>query len=216
MKKTGITLLIGMAIGFIVSVGIYFSIISNAFSNNDKKPPIITHDMALERVKEVAKIVSVEYYMADLVSYNNSRIWPFSDQKILVIAKAKILAGFDLAKGVTVTIQSPSLQKPSSSNQALQENRTPSNSKSQLIITLPPPEIIAIQPDYKYYDIQGTPPPETHTYVLNLAKVTLYEAAKREGIFDKAKVSCRKQIQQLFSEFDVMVNFSDEETKIEG
>lgn len=152
MKKTGITLLIGIVIGFIISVGIYFAIISHT-SPIDKKPPIISHDTALERVREVAKIVSVEYYMADLVSYKNSRMWPFSDQKILVIAKAKILAGFDLAKGVTVTIQSPSLQNPSSSNQTLQENHTPSNSKSQLIITLPPPEIIAIQPDYKYYDI---------------------------------------------------------------
>lgn len=77
-------------------------------------------------------------------------------------------------------------------------------------LTFPPPKIIAIQPDYKYYDIQGNPPPDAHTYVLNLAKVSLYNAAKREGILQKAKASCRKQMEQVFAGFNIEVKFFDE------
>jgi len=206
MKKMLIMLAVGLVIGISVSAAAYFSL----REDNQDDPPKTIQDISVEQIKEVAKIISVEYYMADVVTYQNNQMWPFSDEQILVIAKAKILAGFDLNKGMSVTKQ----EMPEPHQEATpfaQEAPVAAKQKTQFIITLPPPEIIGMQTDYRYYNIQGSPPADAHTYVLNLAKVTLYDAAKREGILQQAKVSCQKQMQQLFSQFDVIIHFQDEQ-----
>lgn len=170
-------------------------------------PTQIIATPTVEKIVEVAKLVSIEYYMSEVVDYQDKHVWPFSDEKILIIAKAKILAGVDLSEHTKVFIQEVSNPQ----NQAGQENLTTVTPlrKSQIIITLPQPKIIAVDPTYKYYDIQGNPPIEAHTYALNLAKVTLRQAALREGILEKAKTSIVKQLQQFFPAFDVSVQFGE-------
>ena len=132
----------------------------------------------------------------------------------------EILAGFDLTKQFDVAVAEVRETGPQASQQVSEETQeTVEHStitRRQFTLTLPPPEIIAIQPQYKYYDIQGSPPPDAHTYVLNLAKVSLYNAAKREGILQKAKASCRKQMEQLLSGFDVVINFWDDIEPVKG
>lgn len=81
--------------------------------------------------------------------------------------------------------------------------------KRKFTVVLPSPQIIAIDPSYRYYDIQGSVPPEAHTYVLNLAKVTLYQTALQEGILEDAKNFIEKQLKQILFNFDVDVFFSD-------
>ena len=192
MKK----ILFMFAIG--ISVGVSGSIIAYLIFQEQPQiePPYLPP--TVEKVEQVAKLITIEYYMADVVSYQNSRIWPFSDQKILVIVKAKIMAGFNLLHRINVTV----VHEPDKDNPEI---------TSRVRITLPPPQIIAIQPDYSYYDIQGNPPPDAHTYVLNLAKVSLWEAAKREGILEKAKQSVVQQMQHIFNNVDLEIYFHDEQ-----
>ncbi len=189
MKKLVSVLVIGILLGGIGSL-IFNNRLQKRHQPQQPLPP------TLEKIEHVAKLITIEYYMADVVSYQNNQIWPFSDQKILVIAKAKIMAGFNLVHGINVTIKEPDMKQ--------------SSIKPQVSITLPPPQILSIQPDYSYYDIQGNPPPDAHTYVLNLAKVNLSGAALREGILEKAKTSVIKQMQQIFSDVDLEIHFQNE------
>lgn len=189
MKKFVSVLVIGILLG-----GSSSFIVNNLLQKQPQ--PLQPLPPTLEKIEQVAKLITIEYYMADVVSYQNNQIWPFSDQKILVIAKAKIMAGFNLVHGINVTIKESEVKQ--------------SSVKPQVSITLPPPQILSIQPDYRYYDIQGNPPPEAHTYVLNLAKVNLSGAALREGILEKAKISVIKQMQQIFSDVDLEIHFQNE------
>jgi hypothetical protein len=208
MKKIIFILVSGICIGLIIGIVLYFAI------NRSSQPPIddgnrerIDHRLSLLKAEEVAKLVSIEYFMADVVDYKDEKIWPFSDKKILVIAKAKILAGFDLNRGFNLTVH----EEPKAIEQSGQEDRPLiERNTRRLVVSLPSPQIIAIDPDYKYYDIQGDPPPEAHTYVLNLAKVQLHQAALNEGILEKAKASITNQLTQIFSDFDLAVVFSND------
>lgn len=169
---------------------------------------VTTHQVSLKDVEQVAKLISVEYHMADVVDYHDNKIWPFKDHKILVIAKAKIFAGFDLNKAFHVNIKEVPQETLSDweegSDVLLQIKR-------KFTVLLPSPQIIAIDPSYKYYDIQGKVPAEAHTYVLNLAKVTLHQTALQEGILEDAKNSIKKQLKQILFSYDVDVYFSDTE-----
>lgn len=110
MKKQILTFLTGFLVCSIIAVGILLSYI---FKSPSPPPPPddnynnrgdITHQVSLKDVEQVAKLISVEYHMADVVDYNDKKIWPFKDHKILVIAKAKIFAGFDLNKAFHINI----------------------------------------------------------------------------------------------------------------
>ena len=195
MKKFVSVLVIGILLG-----GSSSFIVNNLLQKQPQ--PLQPLPPTLEKIEQVAKLITIEYYMADVVSYQNNQIWPFSDQKILVIAKAKIMAGFNLVHGINVTIKESEVKQ--------------SSVKPQVSITLPPPQILSIQPDYRYYDIQGNPPPEAHTYVLNLAKVNLSGAALREGILEKAKISVIKQMQQIFSDVDLEIHFQSEPQEVKN
>ena len=73
-----------------------------------KTPVTINNDIVIKRVTQVAKLVSVEYYMSDIFDYRDERIWPFKDKKLLVIAKARVIAGFDLLNGMKVEVKNKS------------------------------------------------------------------------------------------------------------
>ena len=95
-------------------------------------------DVILERVKQVAKLITVEGYFSEVYDYKD--YWgydlPFLRKKALVRIRAKVSVGYDLNR---LKIE------------ALPE------SKTILVTHMPEPEILSIDHDLDYYDIsEGT------------------------------------------------------------
>lgn len=190
------TLFCGVAMGAMVTFMILLIPSLKDTPQFDISQDKISEAIALKRVEEIAKIVTVEYQMSDIIDYTNEKIWPFRDQKVLVIAKAKIHAGFDLLKGkINIDIYNPQLPKH---NEAQQNNSDYGKAKRKIVIKFPSPEIISIEPDYKYYDINGSVPIQIHNWLLARAKMTLKSAAVKAGILEVAKKSMKTHIEQIF------------------
>jgi hypothetical protein len=192
---------VGLFTGVAISPDIFPEIINKIFPliKNDKESKHTEDTITVKRIEQVAKIVSIEYHMSDIIEYRNDNRWPFKDEKVLIIAKAKVLAGFDLLKGsVSIKI-----------DETIQENQA---GKKQILIVLPQPQIISIEPSYKYYDISGSVPVDTHNWILARAKVNLRNAAIQAGILENAKKTVQMQLQQMFIDSEVYVDFSTEES----
>jgi len=160
-----------------------------------KSDPEIQEDLVIDQIRQISKFVSVEYHMADIIEYTEDQYLPFFDKKMLIIAKARVLAGFDFDKGISVTVEE-------------REGK-----KQAVHIILPRPEIISVEPEYRYYDIQGRIPAEDHTLILAGAKITLRQAALRAGILDKARESVQTRLPCLFPSSEVYITFSNETKK---
>lgn len=89
----------------------------------------------LERIKQVAKLVTVEGYFSEIYDYKDYYGYDMSifRKKALIKVKAKVSVGYDLEK-MKIT--------------ALPETRT------IRITGLPPAEILSIEHDLDYYDVQ--------------------------------------------------------------
>lgn len=103
-------------------------------------PKKVTEDSSvlLERIKTVAKLVTVEGYFSEV--YNYKDYWkydlPFLRKKALLRVKAKVSVGYDLEQ-LRITTQP--------------------EARRLLISNLPKPEIISIDHTIDYYDIsEGT------------------------------------------------------------
>lgn len=65
-------------------------------------PPRVTHDMVVTRIQDVAKLVSTELTLRDVVTYEQSRFG--LERKALLVVTGRVLAGIDLKKNVQVRI----------------------------------------------------------------------------------------------------------------
>ncbi len=95
-------------------------------------------DVILERIKKVAKLITVEGYFSEVYNYKDywGYDWPFLRKKALVRVRAKVSVGYDLNQ---LKIE------------ALPE------SKTIVVSNMPNPEILSIDHDLDYYDLsEGT------------------------------------------------------------
>jgi uncharacterized protein YneF (UPF0154 family) len=92
--------------------------------------------LLLERIEKVFKVVMAEGYFTEIYNYQDQKkiLYVLNDpKKAMVIAKAKVLVGFDFAK---------------------LRFRQPEPGSRQLIIeAFPEPEVLSIDTDYQFYDI---------------------------------------------------------------
>jgi hypothetical protein len=94
--------------------------------------------LLLERIEKVFKVVMAEGYFSEIYNYQDQKkiLYLLNDpKKAMVIAKSKVLVGFDFAK---VRFQAPG-----------PDNRT------LVIEAFPEPEVLSIDTDYRFYDIQA-------------------------------------------------------------
>ncbi len=92
----------------------------------------------LEKIKTVAKLVTVEGYFSEVYSYEDHWGYDISlfQKRALIRVKAKVSVGYDLTK---MTVEALPLEK------------------TLVISNLPDPQIISIDHDLDYYDItEGT------------------------------------------------------------
>lgn len=156
-----ITLLLGAGLG----LGSYFLFYLRNKKNED---PVRESTILLERIEKVFKVVMAEGYFTEIYNYqHNKEFWYlFKDRKkALVIAKAKVLVGFDFGK---------------------MRIRAVRDDRKMVIDFFPEPEVLSIDTDYKFYDIEqgwiNRFQSDDYTTILNEAKQTMNEKALQSDL----------------------------------
>lgn len=140
--------------------------------------------LLLERIEKVFKVVMAEGYFTEILSYEDDKklLGFLSDpKKAMIIARAKVLVGFDFAK---VRFQQPE-----------------SGQKKLVIESFPEPEVLSIDTDYKFYDIHpgylNYFKSDDYTRLLDQAKQTMYERAMQSDLPRIASNQVQYMVYQL-------------------
>ena len=102
-----------------------------------KSEPTKEASVLIDRIEKVFKVVMAEGYFTEIYNYQHDLdIWHlFKDKKkALIIAKAKVLVGFDFSKV---------------------RWRVESESRQLVVEYFPAPEILSMDTEYKFYDIES-------------------------------------------------------------
>jgi len=93
----------------------------------------ITHDVVVDQIKAVAKLVSSEATVRDVIVYENT--WYGSTKRSLVVVTGRLLAGIDLRDNPEVAID---------------------HTKKRISIRIPPAKLLAVEiRDMQTYDERG-------------------------------------------------------------
>jgi len=122
----------------------------------------------LERIEKVFKVVMAEGYFTEIYNYQHDKnIWNLikDKKKALIIAKAKVLVGYDFGK---------------------LRYHMEGTEKRMVIDYFPEPEILSMDTDYKFYDIEqgwlNRFQSDDYTSILNEAKQTMNEKALQSDL----------------------------------
>jgi hypothetical protein len=66
------------------------------------RAPVVTHDLVMEQVRSVAKLVASEATVRDVVTYENTYLG--STKRTLIVVTGRVNAGIDLSKGAEVKV----------------------------------------------------------------------------------------------------------------
>ena len=156
-----ISLLIGGGLG--AAVYSYFSRRSSGKSSTTLEATVL-----VERIEKVFKVVMAEGYFTEIYNYQNDKsIWNLINdkKKALIIAKAKVLVGYDFGK---------------------MRFHISEIDKKMIIDFFPEAEILSMDTDYKFYDIEqgwlNRFQSDDYTALLNEAKQTMNEKALQSDL----------------------------------
>lgn len=141
----------------------------------------ITQQLVVERMKAVAKLVTSETMVRDVVTYENS--WYGSTKRSLVVVSGKINAGVNLDHGTSVEVD---------------------DQAKTMTLTLPKAEILGIEvTDMRTYDERGglwNPfTPRDRDAIVRLARVQLGKSAYEMKILEHAEQSAKTLLEGMFS-----------------
>jgi len=142
----------------------------------------VTHDMVVERVRDVAKLVTSETTVRDVVVYEQTRLG--STKKSLVVVTGKLLAGFNL-------------ELPGTNVQVNDTERT-------ITITLPPPQLLAVEiVSMRTYDERaGLWNPfsaEDRDAIYRTVRQQLWRAGQETGAATRAGTSASRLLEAMFA-----------------
>lgn len=134
----------------------------------------VTHGVVVEQMRAVAKLVSSETTVRDVVVYQNRRLG--STKRSLVVVTGKVLAGIDLDAGTQVDID---------------------HSGKRVTIVLPPAKVIGVEvTQLRTYDersgLWNPFRPEDRDTIYHLARDQLVSAAGELGVVSHAEESARR------------------------
>ena len=144
-------------------------------------PPVITHQLVVDRLQSVAKLVATEMTLRDVVIYEQTRFG--SKKRALLVVTGRVSAGIDLAQGSDVSIDSAS--------------RT-------ITVTLPPAQVLGVDVlDVTTYDERAgliNPfRPEDRDAIQRLVRAKLVTAARESGILVHADRSADRVLTELLA-----------------
>jgi len=126
-------IIIGLLIGLAGGIAI-----TSLYYKNLKQKQLQTQSVILmEKIKQVCKLITVEGEFTEIFTHRDEQKWFFKllqlEKKALLLVKAKVMIGFDLSK-INIEI----------------------NTQKKLVslTRFPIPEILSIDSDVEYYDIQ--------------------------------------------------------------
>ncbi|WP_353719033.1 DUF4230 domain-containing protein [Dyadobacter sp. 676] len=164
-STTLLFLIVSLAVG-----GFAGASVRSFFDKRTSAKAVSGHEASvlLERIEKVFKVVMAEGYFTEIYNYENDRkVWHMINdkKKALIIAKAKVLVGYDFTK-----------MKFHYDNQ----------DRRLVIDFFPSPEILSIDTDYKFYDIEqgwlNRFQTEDYTSILNQAKQIMNEKAMQSDL----------------------------------
>jgi len=143
--------------------------------------PVITHDIVVQQVRNVAKLVSSEATVRDVVSYQNT--WYGSTKRSLVVVTGRLLAGIDLKDNPDVRID---------------------NANRRITIRIPPAKLIALEiRDMRTYDERGglwNPfTPEDRDAIQRQARAQLLAAGSQMDLLKHANDSAVEMLRMLLA-----------------
>lgn len=139
----------------------------------------VNQAVLVEQTRAVARLVTTETGVRDVVVYQNRRLG--STKRSLVVVTGKVLTGFDLDRGTDVTVDQPS---------------------RRIGITLPEPEVLAVEiTELRTYDEQSglwNPfRPSDRDSIFALARRQLVSAADQIELAQHAENSARRLLQAM-------------------
>lgn len=141
--------------------------------------PVVTHDIVVERLREVAKLVASEMTLRDVVIYEQTRYG--SSKRALLVVTGRVAAGIDLDRGANVEVDSIA---------------------KRIRITLPPAQILSVDVlNVTTYDeragLLNPFRPEDRDAIQRRTRAQLMVAARQSGILEHADQSAARALQQL-------------------
>ena len=141
----------------------------------------LSHSVVVERVQKVAKLVSSETTLRDVIIYEDT--WYGSTKRSLVVVTGKVLAGIDLEPGSSVQIDEKA---------------------RRISITLPQPDILGIEiTEMKTYDEQrGLWNPFSavdRDALFQRAREQLEKASRDLKVTETARESARELLEGMFA-----------------
>lgn len=137
----------------------------------------VSQSVVVEQTRAVARLVTSETIVRDVVVYENSRLG--STKRSLVVVTGKVLTGFDLDRGTEVTVDHPS---------------------HRIRITLPPPAVMGVDiTELKTYDeergLWNPFRPADRDTIFVLARRQLVQAAGEIELAHHAEDSARRLLE---------------------
>lgn len=168
-----------VAVGLLLLTGRVTSAIGRALT--DPGGATVTHSVVVEQTRAVARLVSSETILRDVVVYQHRRLG--STKRALVVVSGKVLAGFDLDRGNEVQVD---------------------HDARRIRIVLPPAAILAVEiTELKTYDEQrglwNPFRPADRDTVFLLARRQLAETAAELDLAAHAETSARQLLQAMVS-----------------
>jgi hypothetical protein len=141
----------------------------------------ITQQMVVERMQAVAKLVTSETMVRDVVTYQNT--WYGSTKRSLVVISGKINAGVNLDHGTSVAVD---------------------DQAKTITLSLPKAEVLGIEvTDMRTYDERGglwNPfTPQDRDAIIRLARAQLGKSAYEMKVLEHAEESAKTLLASLFS-----------------
>lgn len=180
---------IALGVGTIAAWQVFNWMYGKKLKSNKQESIRVEANVLLEKIEQVFKVVLAEGYFTEIYDHNSKNdFWGLfkTTNKALIIVKAKVSVGYDFTK--------------------MKFSRTP-ESRRLVIEEFAPAEVISIDTDYKFYDInQGFVNPmkhEDYTTILSEAKAMI--KIKAEG--SELPVIASNQLQLMMKQMASSMNW---------
>ncbi len=143
--------------------------------------PRVTHEMVVSQIQNVAKLVSTELTLRDVVSYQQSKFG--LQRRTLIVVTGKVLAGIDMKKNVQVKID---------------------DRAKRITIELPRAEVLAVEVlSSRTYDETSALffrfQPEDRDRMQAQIRAQIRAAGEQSGLLPQADRSARQLLESLLS-----------------
>ena len=168
------------ATAVILGIGLQQCSTIGGFLTGRRNTTTVTHSLVVDRVQNVAKLVSVEATVRDVLVYRNT--WYGSTKQSLVVVTARLMAGVDLKAGTDVKID---------------EN------VRRIEIALPHASLLATEiTDVNTYDEQrglwNPFRPEDRDRIFQMARQQLARSAEQMRLTTRAEASAKEMLETMF------------------